>query len=33
MDVITITPGIDDQDRMTTLRALLAELGARVDLR
>jgi glucosamine--fructose-6-phosphate aminotransferase (isomerizing) len=29
MDVITITPGTDDQGRMATLRALLAELGTR----
>jgi glucosamine--fructose-6-phosphate aminotransferase (isomerizing) len=30
MDVISITPGTDDQGRMATLRVLLAELGARV---
>ena len=30
MNVITITPGTGDQGRMATLRALLAELGARV---
>jgi glucosamine--fructose-6-phosphate aminotransferase (isomerizing) len=30
MGVISITPGTDDQDRTATLRALLAELGARV---
>jgi glucosamine--fructose-6-phosphate aminotransferase (isomerizing) len=30
MNVITITPGTDDQGRMATLRALLAEIGARV---
>ena len=33
MNVITITPGTGDQGRMATLRALLAELGASVDLR
>jgi glutamine---fructose-6-phosphate transaminase (isomerizing) len=30
MHAITVTPGTDDQERMTTLRALLVELGVRV---